>query len=90
MQVFTAIKSVDESPGFTLKGADELSMSATISTRISNFTWGETLAVSCLPADGGTIVQVSATGRVGGQIMQSARNAKMIAKLFDEISANLR
>lgn len=90
-EVYQAVvRAAQSGDGLTFGGGDDLSMTVKIKTSMSMFTWGETLTVACLPAEGGTTINVSVAGKVGGQIMQSAQNTKITAKLFDQITQELR
>lgn len=75
---------------FNLKAADDFTLSCQFSSGASAFTWGENFTAQVVPAEGGATIRFSAVGKVGGQVMQSARTAKLVGQLLDEVTADLR
>jgi hypothetical protein len=73
-----------------LKGADDFTLTCSFSSGASAFTWGENFSAQVVPSEGGATIKVNGAGKVGGQITQQSRNAKLINKLFDETVARLR
>lgn len=86
-QMFKAVVvAVKGDPMFRLRRADDLSMTVELSTAPSLFTWGENLTATCTPAEGGCLVSVGVSGKVGAQLGQSARNSKVVNRLFESVS----
>lgn len=75
---------------FTLKSADDFTMTVEFSSGASAFTWGENFTAQVVPAEGGSTIRVHGVGKVGGQIQQNARLHKLINKLFDDVVSALR
>jgi hypothetical protein len=75
---------------FKLKGSDDFTLSCQFSSGASAFTWGENFSAQVVPAEGGASLRVSGVGKVGAQVMQSARTAKLVTQLLNDVTANLR
>jgi hypothetical protein len=65
-------------------------MNVNFSKGASAFTWGENFTAQVVPSEGGATVRISGAGKVGGQIQQGARIAKLMNQLFDDLTAKLR
>jgi carbon monoxide dehydrogenase subunit G len=75
---------------FTVKSADDFTMTVGFSSGASAFTWGENFTAQVVPAEGGSTIRVQGVGKVGGQIQQNARLHKLINQLFDDVVSALR
>lgn len=75
---------------FNLKSADDFTLSCQFSSGLSAFTWGENFTAQVVPSEGGSTLRISGVGKVGAQIMQSARTAKLVGQLLDDVTATLR
>ena len=75
---------------FSLKKADDFTMACSFSSGASAFTWGEKFTAQVVPSDGGSTIKVSGVGKVGGQIQQGSRTAKLINRLFEDVTTALR
>lgn len=75
---------------FKVKSSDDFTMSCTFSSGASAFTWGENFNAQAIPAEGGCTVKIQGVGKVGMQIMQSARTTKLLNQFFDDLIAHLR
>jgi hypothetical protein len=75
---------------FKMKSSDDFTMSCTFSSGASAFTWGENFNAHVVPTEGGATVKVQGVGKVGMQIMQSARTTKLLNQFFDELIAHLK
>ena len=88
--VFEALLNSLHDSRYTVTSADNISLSATINSPMSGFTWGEKLTANCLPAEGGTTLVISAASKVGGSFAQASRNTSVINQVFDLVSQQLR
>ena len=88
-QAFAALQQV-VAEDFRLKSVDEFTMAVSFSSFASAFTWGENFSAQVVSADGGALVRVEGVGKVGGQIQQSSRLAKLVEKLYADLSTVLR
>jgi hypothetical protein len=75
---------------FSLKSADDFTLLCTFSSGASAFTWGEKFTAQVVPAEGGATLRVNGVGKVGGQIQQGSRTAKLIDQLFGDVTSALR
>ncbi|NMM88643.1 hypothetical protein B2J88_30575 [Rhodococcus sp. SRB_17] len=75
---------------FSLKSADDFTLSCAFTSGASAFTWGEKFSAQVVPAQGGATIKVSGVGKVGGQLQQNSRTAKLMAALFADVTALLR
>jgi hypothetical protein len=75
---------------FKLKSADDFTLSCQFSSGASAFTWGENFTAQVVPSEGGSTIRISGVGKVGGQVMQSARTSKLVGQLLDDVTATLR
>lgn len=75
---------------FTVKSADDFTLTVTFSSGASAFTWGENFSAQVVPAEGGANVRVTAVGKVGGQVQQNARINKLADRLFSDYTGRLR
>ncbi|MGO4663834.1 hypothetical protein AB4Z14_18400, partial [Terrabacter sp. 2TAF16] len=75
---------------FKLKAADDFTLSCQFSSGASAFTWGENFTAQVVPSQSGSTIRISGVGKVGGQMMQSARTAKLVGQLLDAVTADLR
>lgn len=75
---------------FSLKSADDFTMLCTFSSGASMFTWGEKFTAQVVPSEGGSTIKVNGVGKVGGQIQQGSRTAKLIGDLFNDVTSALR
>lgn len=91
-RVYEGLKEMlGASQTFSLKNADDLSMSCTFSTGISMTTWGEKMNASVMPSGSGAKVTVSVAAKIGGNAMwQGSKNAKNLTRFFDALSESLR
>lgn len=76
--------------GFRLRGADDILLTVNFSSGASAFTWGENFSAQVVPAEGGSTIHVQGVGKVGRQIQQNARIAKLLVQLFVDFGAALR
>ncbi|WP_072690809.1 hypothetical protein [Rhodococcus marinonascens] len=86
---FAALKSAVEQR-FTLKSAEDFTMSCTFTSGMSAFTWGEKFSAQVVPVEGGATIKVSGVGKIGAQIQQNARTSKLTNQLFSDVTAALR
>jgi carbon monoxide dehydrogenase subunit G len=86
---FSALVDVIKS-NFNLKEVDDFSLSIVFSSGMSAFTWGENFSAQVRPQDGGSILEISGVGKVGGQVQQSTRTNKLINQIFSEVIAKLK
>lgn len=75
---------------FNLKSADDFTLTCNFSSGVSAFTWGEQFTAQVVPADGGATIRITSVGKVGAQVMQSARSSKLMGQLLDDVTATLR
>ena len=75
---------------FKMKKSDDFTMFCQFSSGASAFTWGENFTAQVVPSEGGATVKVQGVGKVGAQVMQSARTNKLVNQFFDDLVAHLR
>lgn len=86
---FSALQSAVKER-FSLKSADDFTMACSFTSGASAFTWGEKFSAQVVPSEGGSTIKVNGVGKIGGQIQQNSRTAKLISALFSDVTALLR
>ncbi len=75
---------------FNLKKTDDFTRTCHFTSGMSEFTWGEKFIAQVVPSEGGATVKVSGVGKIGGQLLQHYRNAKLMNLLLDDVVDLLR
>jgi hypothetical protein len=88
--VWNALKGAVIKLGWTVKSHDEFTKAASVSTPMSGFSWGATLGIQVVPAEGGAIVRVGGAQKVRMNVTAKGPEYKNTIKLLDKVSAVLQ